>query len=116
MSRRVVPLSYLLLASVYWLYWRDAEFVLDDWFQFQFYRQHPLWEVLRALLQNKLYSIFQLFWLSCWVDALAVLVHVINAWLLYQLASRLRVYPRMAWLAGALFVLIPTAHGPLFWN
>ena len=131
MSRRVVPLSYLLLASVYLLYWPDAEFVLDDWFQFQFYSQHPLWEVLRTLLQNKLYSTFQLFWLSCWVDALAVkllgyaprvfftlavLVHVINAWLLCRLASRLRVNPVMAWLAGALFVLIPTAHGPLFWN
>src|SRR5712692_3221633 len=127
---------YLLLCSVYLLYWRHADFVLDDCFQFVFYRQGGARgfagkiEVLRTLLENNLYHTFQLYWLSFAVDTVLVWVlgyaprifftlgllwHVANAWLLYRLLVRLRVPEQAAFLAGAFFVLIPTAHGPLFW-
>ena len=87
-------------------------------------------EVIRTLLQNKLYHTFQLYWLSFAIDSVLVwifgytpqilftlnlLLHVINAWLFYLLLVRLNVSRRLAYMAGALFVLIPTAHGPLFW-
>jgi len=118
------------------LYWRHADFVLDDWFQFVFYRQGQVKglageiDVLRTLLANNLYHTFQLYWLSFAVDsllvwvlgyaprtlfALALVWHVANAWLLYRVLVRLRIPGQLAFLAGAFFVLIPTAHGPLFW-
>src|SRR5881628_297324 len=129
-------ICYLLLASVYLLYWPHADFISDDWFQLHFYRQHQAngWtgqmEVARTLIQNKLYSVFQISWLShlinsfcIWVAGyaprllftLALLVHAVNGWLFYLLLVRAGASPRLAYLAGAAFVLIPTAHGSLFW-
>ncbi|HYM09546.1 MAG TPA: hypothetical protein VEU62_02375 [Bryobacterales bacterium] len=128
--------SYAALASLYLLYLPHAEFVLDDWFQFLFYRIHQArgWageiEVVRILLQNRLYNTFQFDWLSFFVDSLLVwvtgyaprllfsivlLIHITNAWLLYRLLRRLRIDSRLAYLAGACFLLTPFSHGPLFW-
>jgi hypothetical protein len=132
-----VPLfSFILLAAVYFLYVRHADFVLDDWFQFLFYRQHQSsgiagrLEVARVLLQNTLYHTFQLYWLSFLADSclvwmvgyaprllflLVIAEHLANVWLFYRLLLRLRLPPRLAYLAAAAFVLLPTSHGPLFW-
>lgn len=135
-SPAIVLASYLLLTSVYLLYLPHAEFVLDDWFQFIFYSQNQVrgWageiEVLRALAENTLYGTFQLYWLNFGLDsllawvlgyaprvlfALALLWHAVNAWVLYRLLVRLRIAPRLAFVAGAFFVLMPASHGPLFW-
>ncbi len=118
------------------MYWRHAEFVLDDWFQYLFYRQGQAkglageLGILRTLLENHLYHTFQLYWLSFAIDSvlawilgyapriffmLALLWHVANAWVFYRLLVRLHISEQVASLAGAFFVLIPTAHGPLFW-
>lgn len=129
-------LSYALLASLYLLYLPHADLVLDDWFQFLFYRHHQAngWagelEAASILIQNRLYNTFQLYWLNFWFDSLmawvlgyaprvffawAVLLHALNAGALCRLLLRLRVAPRLAYLGGACFLLLPTSHGPLFW-
>lgn len=131
------PLAcFLLLASIYLLYWPHAELVSDDWFHLGFYldRQARGWsgelEVVRTLMRNQLYGVYELSWLSRAVDSvvvwgfgyaprllftLAVLVHAANAWLFYRLLIRLRVAGRLALWAAAAYLLIPTAHTAVLW-
>ncbi|MBI3666263.1 MAG: hypothetical protein HY236_08580 [Acidobacteria bacterium] len=137
MKQKLLPLlGFLLLASVYLVYWNDAEYVVDDWLHFDFYRQaegaglREHLHVLKLLFDNQLYRGVQVFWLSHWINCflvwifgyapkiafgLMVLLHALSAWLFYLLLARLGVNRRIAFLAGAGLVLIPTAHGPLFW-
>lgn|GEM_PF-2016400 len=132
----VPPLSFFLLALVYLFYWRNVEYVADDWLHLNFYLQaagtglRGHLHILRALLENRLYGGFQLFWVSQWLNcslvwifgyapkiafAAVLLLHAGNAWLFYALLRRLRAGTRMAYLAAAFAVLTPVAHGPLFW-
>ena len=134
MSRALV--RYLLLTSVYLLYWPHAEFVSDDWFHLGFYLDHQTrgWagevHIVRTLIQNRLYGVFELSWLSRAIDSviiwgfgyaprllfsLTLIVHVANACLFYRLLVRLRVQERLARWAGAGFLLIPTAHNAVLW-
>ena len=121
---------YLLMASVYLLYWPHAEFVSDDWFQLGFYLSHSEMSVVRTLMRNQLYGVFELSWLSRVVDSLiaavfgyaprllftlALAVHLTNAWLFYRLLVRLRVAERLALWAGAGYLVIPTAHNAVLW-
>jgi hypothetical protein len=124
------------LAAVYLVYWPHAEYVIDDWHHIRFYGQaeggglRAKLAVLDALALNQLYGGFQLFFLSQWVTCLLywafgyapqlafglqVLMHTANSALWYVLLEKLGIESRVAWLAGAALLLIPSAHGPLFW-
>lgn len=136
MSPARTLLCFLLLATPYLLYGPHAEFVSDDWFQLDSYRSYQArgwtgqWELVQVLVQNKLYGQFQLNWLVTVMDslilwivgyaprfvfALAVAVHLVNAWLFYRLLTRLEVAGSVAFASGAVFLLVPTAHNVLFW-
>lgn len=128
--------SLVLLASIYLLYFRHAQYVGDDWLHLNFYlqaRQGGFWghtHVLRMLVENRLYGGFQLFWVSQWINCFLVwalgyapraafaselLVHTASALLFYALLRRLRLSASLAYLAAACLVLIPSAHMPIFW-
>ncbi len=133
----VALLSCLALAGLYLLYWNHAEYVIDDWGHYLFYQRAAggglaaRWEVLRGLFDSRLYGGYQLFWLSQWMNCLLVvwpfgyspkaafvtlvLLHAINSWLFYLLLDRLGVGRRLAYFTAACLVVIPSAHGPLFW-
>ncbi len=137
----VVSLSFLALASVYLLYWPDAEYVVDDWFHLDRYYQgvgKSLGERLRILgliFNNTIYGdvpiyVKQLYFVTNWINCLLVWafgyapkvafgvllsVHWLNACLFEGLLRRLGAGRAAAFLAGATLLVIPTAHGPLFW-
>jgi hypothetical protein len=130
------PLGLLALAAVYLLYWPHAEYVVDDWLHLRFYLGEPggsfagHLRALRDLAENRMYGVFQFDFLSRWINyalvrgfgyapqlvfGLAVLAHTAGAWFWYLLLVRLGLGRRAAWLAAAALVLIPVAHGALFW-
>jgi hypothetical protein len=130
LSRRA-PLAIPLLASLYLLYLPDAQFVLDDWWLFQkFERAAAAPEMARAILENRLWGAFRtnglsflavygLWGLAGWRPAfyfvLGVALHGLVGYLLYRLARRLEYGEGTALAAGLLFVVLPTAHNPVFW-
>ena len=128
--------SYLALAGVYLFYLPHAEFVLDDWVLFQKFEQarqgglHGAAQLATAIMQNTLWGVFRTTGFSLltvyglsWVAGphpafyflFGLLLHVVIAWLLYVVLCRLKFDRGLAFLAGALFVLLPTTHNPLFW-
>ena len=128
---------YLLLASLYLVYAPDAAFVSDDWVflrRFEDARAAGLSaqvEVVASLIRNELPGQFRFFWLSylityiVWLavgssaQALLVVtlvVHTGSAVALRQAFERLGISPAGAFLAGALFVLLPSTHGVVFSN
>ncbi len=120
-----------LLASLYLLYLPDAGFVLDDWWLFQrFERASGPAAMARAIVENRLWGSFRTNTLSflavygLWglagrrpgiYFAAGVALHVLAAWLLCRLVRKLGFGEGTALAAGALFVVLPTAHNPLFW-
>lgn len=131
----VLP-CYLLLACLYLFYWPHAEFVIDDWFLFQNFEQARAkglpaeWQMVRVLFASQLWATFRMHWLSLvsvfglyhiaglrpgFYFVVGILLHALVSYLLYRILIKLEIDGRTAFLAGALFVLLPTAHNPLFW-
>jgi hypothetical protein len=134
MTRGAALACYLLLASVYLLYWPHAEFVKDDWFLFHKFAEARAkggrGELAKAMLQNRLWPSFRsnglgfvcVYGLSLMAGArprfyfaFAIALQSLLAYLLYLALLRLNLDARLSFLAGALFLLLPTAHNPLFW-
>ncbi len=129
-----VSCCYLILTAAYLLYAPHAEFVLDDWFLFQKIAQAEsqggLGELAAGLLQNRVWGSFRTNGLS-FVGVLALsriggarplvyfmsglLLHAAIGYLLYLTLARLDLPRRLAFLAGALFLVLPASHHPLFW-
>lgn len=128
---------YLLLASIYLLYLPHAEFVLDDWYvlgRYQIAREAGAAEQLRVfelILQNRFHGQFRFQWISfslgylLWllvgyspkvVFLVSVLLHAACAIALRRALLGLGIGTQPAFLAGAVFLLLPTTHGPLFWS
>ncbi len=135
-GQAAVLLCYLSLAAVFLLYWPDVELVLDDWWLFQKISQADTHgaagqrALAASMAQNTLWGSFRTNGLSFLAVyglsrlagprpapyfALGILCHALIAYLLYRTLGRLGVGGRVAFLAGALFVVLPTAHQPLFW-
>lgn len=126
---------YLLLSGVYLLYWSHVEYFADDWILMPLFRQAAdhgvagVWSFAVRVAQNRIYEVFRMQWLSIlygfavtWLGgysvkfnfALLLLLHVTNAWLLCQALARLGVERGLAFLAGALFLVLPPGRFVLF--
>jgi len=129
--RAVTALAYLLLLGVYLVYWSHVAYFVDDWFllkRFGEARERGLAGVAdfaAAAAQNRIYGVFRAQWLSIlWgflVTAVGgdsarfnfaalLLLHAACAWVLCQTLARLGVDRGVAFLAGALYLLAPSAH------
>jgi hypothetical protein len=127
--------AYALLALVYLLYLPHAQFVLDDWFVLGRYEQAreagELGRTAAAIVQNQFHGQFRFQWLSfllgygLWLAAgyspkvvflASLALHTGCAAALRAALGRLRVGKGEAFLAGALFLLLPTTHGALLWS
>lgn len=136
MRARAVLACYLLLASIYLLYWPHAEFVIDDWFMLQRFAQARAagptaeWQLAGVLATSRLWGTFRIHSLSLltmfglyrigghhpgFYFLLGVALQAAVAFLLYRVLARLEFDNGAAFLAGALFVVMPTARNPLFW-
>ncbi len=128
-------LAYALLACIYLLYLPHAQFVLDDWFVLGRYEQArrsgELGKTALAILQNQFHGQFRFQWLSFGIGyglwmlvgyapkvmllvSLALHTACAAAWRAALLA--LGAGTGEAFLAGALFLLLPTTHGALLWS
>ncbi len=135
-SRRVA-IAYLLLASIYLLYLPHAEFLLDDWFVLGKYQaaqeagRAEQFRIFTAYLQNQFHNQFRFQWLSfslgyaLWLlfgyspgvmFTVFLISHLACAIVLRDVVERLGIGAGPAFLSGALFLLLPTAHGALFWS
>jgi hypothetical protein len=136
-QHRPAILAYLLLACVYLLYLPHANFVLDDWLvlgRYEAARQGGLAEEVRTaslILHNKFHDQFRFQWLSFLIGYLLFLLvgyspRIIQAlFLALQVgcAAALRgalaemgMGSGVAFLSGAVFLLLPATHGALFWS
>lgn len=136
MKAGAVLACYLLLASIYLIYWPHAEFVIDDWYMLQKFADARAqgaaaeWHMAGVLVTSQLWGTFRIHWLGlltvfglyhlgghhpAFYYTLGLLLHVAVALMLWRLLVRLDFDSRMAFLAGALFLLLPTARNPLFW-
>lgn len=124
-------LAYILLSSVYLLYWPHVEYFVDDWLLTKVFREAERGGasgaadlVVRAA-QNNIYGVFRSQWVgivwgflvttagrySAAVNFAALLaLHAACAWLLSQALWRLGMGRGLGFLAGALYVLAPSAH------
>ena len=123
--------AYLALLGVYLLYWGHVEYFIDDWFLLRHFREAARGgpagavDLARAAAQNDIYKVFRLQWLSilygalvAWLGGYAakfnfgllLLLHGGCAWLLCQGLRRLGLAGGLSFLAGALYLLAPTAH------
>jgi hypothetical protein len=109
----------------------DVQFVLDDWWLFQKFARTPgRWDMARALLENRVWGSFRTNSLSfvgvygLWglggarpgfYYVIGVGLQALIGYLLYRVVERLGLGRGTAWAAGALFVVLPTAHNPVFW-
>ena len=135
-GRAPVLICYLLLASFYLLYLPHVDFVLDDWYmveKFEQARAHGLageWRLAVDLVRNQVWGVARLQSLSFlfvyglyllagqhpwFYFLLGLVIHTATAFLLYVTLRRLAFNHQLAGLTGALFILLPTAHNPLFW-
>lgn len=133
---RYAPIAYLLLASIYLLYLPHVEFVLDDWLvlgRYEVVREAGASETLKtglAVLRNQFHNQFRFQWLSygsVYLLSLAVgyspkfffvlflMLHAASAMVWRSVLERMGLGTGLAFLTGALFVLLPSAHGPVFW-
>jgi len=136
-QRRYAIAAYLILGSVYLLYLPHAQFVLDDWLvlgRYQEVRQAGAGaqiKMLLAIVENQFHGQFRFQWLSfsfAYLLFLAVgyspkaifaaflLLHVACALALRDALERLEIGTGPAFLSGAVFLLLPTTHGPVFWS
>lgn len=134
---RGTELAFLLLVSIYLLYLPHAEFLLDDWGVMDRYQQarqaglRAEWGVFWALVENRFHGQFRFQWLSWtmgylvflvsgyhpWVGFVVLLaLHAACAWLLRQVIETLGIGAGPAYLAGGIFLLLPTTHGALLWS
>ncbi|HYM12771.1 MAG TPA: hypothetical protein VEU62_18680 [Bryobacterales bacterium] len=130
-------IAYLLLASIYLLYLPHAEFVLDDWLvlgRYEAVRQAGAGAEARmalAILQNQFHNQFRFQWISFGIGyllflvagysprlvfALFLLLHAGCAEALRRALEGLGIARKLAFVTGAVFVLAPSTHGPLFWS
>lgn len=126
---------YLFLCGVYLLYWSHAEYFADDWILMPLFRKAAaggaagVWDFAVRAIQNRIYEVFRMQWLSIlfgygitWIGgytaqfnfAVVLLLHLANAWLLCQALGRWGVDRGLAYLAGALFLVLPTSRFVLF--
>jgi hypothetical protein len=134
-GRASVLLCYLLLASLYLLYLPHVDFVLDDWYlvqKFEQARAHGFageWRLAVDLVRNQVWGVARIEGVSyvivyglyllagphpwCYF-LLGLAFHTLAAFLLYLSLDRL-FCQQLGFLAGALFLLLPTVHNPLFW-
>jgi len=137
MSRDRAALGCLLALGAVWLVYAPyAEFVLDDWYLYQKLQQadrqgwRAEWKLAGALVQNTVWGAFRTTWmghlavlaLSQLLGArpalyflLSVAAHAGAGYLLYLTLARLGSGTRLAFLAGTLWILLPTARHPVFW-
>jgi len=129
--------AYLLLACLYLWYLPHVEFVLDDWFllgRYEEARRAGSGEQIRlagAIVQNQFHNQFRfqflsfslgyLVWLLVDYSPRVVFVLILGlqlgcAMILRQVCQRLGTGEGPAFLAGALLLATPTAHGPLLWS
>lgn len=128
-------MAYALLALLYLLYLPHAQFVLDDWFVLGRYEQAreagELGRTALAIVQNQFHGQFRFQWLSfllgygLWlavgyspkiVFLVSLSLHTGCAAALRSALGKLGVGKGEAFLAGALFLLLPTTHGALLWS
>jgi hypothetical protein len=129
-------LCFVLLSAIYLFYWPHAEFVVDDWFLMQHFEQaraqgaQAEWKLAGVLFRSELWGAFRTHWLSLlavfglyqlgglhagFYFLTGILLHTLAAFLLYRLLVRLDLDAGASFLAGALFLLLPTSRNPLFW-
>ena len=134
-GRASVLICYLLLASLYLLYLPHVDFVLDDWYlvqKFEQARAHGLageWRLAVDLVRNQVWGVARIEGVSYLIVyglyllvgphpwfyfLLGLAFHTLAAFLLYLALDRL-FFQHLSFLAGALFLLLPTVHNPLFW-
>ncbi len=125
----IAGFSYLLLLSVYLIYWSHADYFVDDWFLIKHFRHAGGWKGVAgfaaAAAENRIYQVFRMQWLSILygflITALGgysprfnftalLLLHAASAWLLSQAVRRAGFEPGLAFLAGIFYLLAPTAH------
>ncbi len=135
-GRAPVLVCYLLLASIYLLYLPHVQFVIDDWYMFPHFEQaraqgpRAEWKLAGFLAANGLWGTFRTHWLSLisvfglyqvaglhprFYFLFGICLQAVAGYLLYRALARLALDRRVAFLAGALFVALPTARNPLFW-
>ncbi len=126
---------YLFLCGVYLLYWSHAEYFADDWILMPLFRKASaggaagVWDLAVRAAENRIYEVFRMQWLSIlfgygvtWIGkytpqvnfAMVLLLHLANAGLLCRALGRWGVDRGLAWLAGALFLVLPTSRFVLF--
>ncbi|HZS51474.1 MAG TPA: hypothetical protein VFA54_11470 [Bryobacterales bacterium] len=136
-QRRYAIAAYLILASVYLLYLPHAEFVLDDWLVLRRYQEvrqagaAAQIKMLVAIIENQFHGQFRFQWLSFSfayllflavgyspkvIFAVFLLLHVASALVLRDVLERLKIGAGPAFLGGAVFLLLPSTHGPVFWS
>ena len=134
-DRLVLP-CYLLFGALYLFYWPHAEWVLDDWDTIQRFEQAHVqgpeaeWQLARALARNQVWGTSRTDWFSYvflfglyhiagphpgFYLFLGILLHVAVGYCLRRALVRLEFSESLGFLAGALFLLLPTVHNPLFW-
>ena len=134
---RYAILVYLLLGSSYLLYLPQAEFVLDDWLvlgRYQTIRESGRaaeLQTVAAIVQNRFHGQFRFQWISFSIAyllfllvgyspkivfAVFLLLHIACAVTLRDVVDRLGIGAGPALIAGAVFLLLPSTHGPLFWS
>ncbi len=127
--------AYLLLCGSYLLYWNHVEYFTDDWFLLEHHRAATsrgpsgVAEFIASAIQNRIYGIFRSQWFSILYGFLVtqlggrtvkfnfaclLLLHAACAWLLAQALSRFGLDRAFSFLAGALYLLMPTVHFTLF--
>src|SRR5712692_6373954 len=127
--------AYLALLAVYFLYWRHAEWFVDDWFLMPHFRQasqqgfQGVLDFAADAAKNNIYGVFRMQWLSILYGyavtalggysprfnfAVLLALHGVCCWLLCQALWRLGVERGLAFLAGAFYLLSPAVHFSLF--
>ncbi len=138
MARRLTaPALYLLLAAIHLVYLPHAQFVLDDWPVLQRYQDAvaagpaEALRVVKLLARNEFHGQFRFQWISFTIGYVLFLIvgyaprmvygfflllHAANAMALRAALQELGIRGSVAFLAGAVFVLLPSTHGPLYWS
>jgi hypothetical protein len=121
--------ALLLLSVVFLVYWPHVEYFGDDWILLPRFRAASFAELAASAAQNRIYEVFRTQWLSILLGfgitrlggysaqfnfAFVLLLHAVNAWLLDRALRRRGADQGLAFLAAALFLLLPLPRFSLF--